>query len=136
MNLSPEQFRDRFPEFSSSEKFPDAQIEIFLSDAQCELRLPSACEKPYYLLAAHLLKTRQNALKDEAEFGMTTSASVGSVSVSQEVPKLRSAWQAWLAGTPYGQELWAWLSLKSVGGWIVGGLPERSAFRKVGGVFW
>ncbi|MDR1367918.1 MAG: DUF4054 domain-containing protein, partial [Candidatus Accumulibacter sp.] len=135
LTLSPDGFRARFPEFSDAEKYPDAIVSVFLFRSRNWLSVSSGGDDPYYLLAAHFLILSGMRAAGESQFGITTSASVGSVSVSVQAPQTKKAWQAWLAGTPYGQELWAWLSLKSAGGWSVGGLPERSAFRKVGGIF-
>jgi hypothetical protein len=67
--------------------------------------------------------------------GFITSATVGEVSVAKLAPPATNGWQWWLASTPYGQALWALLSVKAVGGFAIGGLPEREGFRKVGGVF-
>jgi hypothetical protein len=41
----------------------------------------------------------------------------------------------YLSGSVYGQMLWAMLNVASAGGVYLGGLPERRAYRKVGGVF-
>lgn len=86
------------------------------------------------LLTAHLART-MTLLASGQSAGVVTAASEGSVSVSMTPPPTKSAWGWWLSTTPYGQQLLALLSLQSAGGFYIGGLPERSAFRKVGGVF-
>lgn len=88
----------------------------------------------HFLLTAHLL-----ILADKAENGNATgtvqSASEGSVSVSFVAPPSRNGWEFWLASTPYGTQLWALLTSLGSAGLYLGGLPERQAVRKVGGVF-
>ncbi|MNJ79317.1 hypothetical protein D3C77_772930 [compost metagenome] len=44
-------------------------------------------------------------------------------------------WSYWLGMTPYGMQLMALLKVCTGGGLYVGGLPERAAFRSVGGIF-
>ncbi|MDR0736618.1 MAG: DUF4054 domain-containing protein [Zoogloeaceae bacterium] len=134
--LSVAVFRAMFPEFADPEKYPDATIEANLARSREWLAIPGDCAEPYYLLSAHFLAQTGAVAAREAQFGVVTSASVGAVSVSVQAPAATRAWQAYLSGTPYGQQLWAWLTLKSAGGWSLGGLPEREAYRKVGGVFW
>jgi hypothetical protein len=67
--------------------------------------------------------------------GVVTGATIDKVSVQLAAPTTKSGWQYWLASTPYGMQLWAFLSIKSAGGLYIGGRPERRAFRKVGGNF-
>ena len=50
-------------------------------------------------------------------------------------PPTKTAWQFWLSSSPYGLQLWAMLTIAGSGGVYIGGLPEREAFRKVGGVW-
>lgn len=143
-------FRAQFPEFADTTKYPAAQISaywsmasLFISSDDCPYnslsgdRLVAALN----MLTAHLLmlgiqaRTASGTVSGKSG-GFTTSASVGEVSVAKLAPPVSDGWQFWLAGTPYGQMLWALLSMLSVGGFSVGGLPEREAYRKVGGVFW
>jgi hypothetical protein len=64
-----------------------------------------------------------------------TSATVGEVTIGIEPPPIKNQFTYWLSSTPYGMQLLALLNVKGVGGISVGGLPEKSAFRRVGGVF-
>jgi len=86
------------------------------------------------LLTAHLAWLFTKTLPG-GTVGIVNSASEGSVSVGMAIPPFKSGWQYWLSQTPYGQQLWALLMVQSAGGLYVGGSPERSAFRKAGGVF-
>lgn len=67
--------------------------------------------------------------------GLVQTATVDKVSVSLTPPPILTQFQWWLSLTPYGQQLLALLQVASVGGIYIGGLPEISAFRKVGGIF-
>lgn len=91
------------------------------------------------LMTAHLLAINKSMLdSDDAnseQGGFITSASIGDVSVTKaEIPST-DVWSWWLGQTPFGQQLMALLSIAAVGGTSVGGLDERSGFRKAGGVF-
>lgn len=143
-------FRMAFPAYKDAAKYPDAVIEFywdlattFISDKDCPCRTLSGkqLQAALDLLTAHLLFLATQAAKPvggsqrAGAGGFTTSASIGDVSVTKMAPPATNGWQWWLAGSAYGQQLWALLSLLSAGGFSIGGLPEREAFRKVGGVF-
>lgn len=61
--------------------------------------------------------------------GVVTGATIDKISVTLEPPPTKNGWQYWLAQTPYGQMLWALLTVKSTGGFFVGGSPTRAGFR-------
>lgn len=67
--------------------------------------------------------------------GLVQNATVDKVTVGLTPPPLKNQWQWWLSLTPYGQQLFALLQANSVCGFYIGSLPERSAFRSVGGIF-
>ncbi|QQO38565.1 hypothetical protein [Pseudomonas phage TH15] len=147
-------FRTLFPEFADQAAYPDVRLQMyfdiaceFISDRDSPYRILNgkALEACLYLLTAHLLSLSTMQVQGAAGGGVTaggtqggfiTSATVGEVSVAKLAPPAKNGWQWWLSGTPYGQELWALLSVKAVGGFYIGGLPERQGFRKVGGTFW
>ena len=87
------------------------------------------------LMTAHLLFLNKKIDDGNNATGAVQSATEGSVSVSFTAPPSRDGWEYWLSSTPYGVQLWALLSGLMVGGAYIGGLPERKAVRKVGGVF-
>lgn len=151
MNFDPVKFRTMFPEFADETKFPDAMLEMywdvataFVSTAGCPCGSISGKQRQAILnmMTAHLL-----ALSSQAEGvgtggsgavsagGYEVSSSIGEISVSRMAPPATDGWKFWLAQTPYGQQIWALTSLLSVGGLAIGGLPERTGFRKIGGVF-
>jgi hypothetical protein len=145
-------FREMFPEFKDKTEYPESLIEayydmatLFIMGGSCPWsalsgkRLAAALN----MLTAHLLVLGRQRDPDSGgesatgmQGGFITSATVGEVSVAALAPPAKDGWEWWLAGTPYGQELWALLKLLAVGGFALGGLPEREGFRKVGGVFW
>ncbi len=145
-------FRALFTVFESADKYPEAQISAFWDiatdyistyDSSFNVLNGKSLQLTLDLLCAHILTlftADQNNVdggEDPGQPGsIETSASVGSVSVSTLPPPIRDdSWRYWLNQTRYGQQLLALLSLKAVGGFYVGGLPERNGFRKFGGTF-
>lgn len=133
-------FREAFPEFSSTEQYPNAVLEGFWQEAICALS-PNACEcdlacrtRMLNLTVAHMAKLE--TLDADGGAGIVQSATIDKVSVSVAAPPFgTSQWKYWLNLTNYGQRLLAMMSAKSVGGRYVGGSTERSGFRKSGGKF-
>ncbi|ABL96846.1 hypothetical protein BcepF1.115 [Burkholderia phage BcepF1] len=142
-------FRIMYPEFADQEKYPPEVIEIYYDTATlfitgsmfpCAALSGKQLVGALNMLTAHLMslsmqrsQTALGATNDQG--GYTLSATIGEVSVSKMAPPAKDGWEFWLAQTPYGQALWALLKMLSVGGFAIGGLPERTGFRKVGGVF-
>lgn len=142
-------FRTQFPEFSDTTQYPQSLISGYWDMAAIFI---SSDDSPYNMLngdalalalnqmTAHLMTMGANAASGVSpgseQGGYETSSSIDKISVSRMTPPVKGMWQFWLAQTPYGQALLALLSVMSVGGTFAGGLPEREAFRKVGGVFW
>lgn len=138
-------FRAQFPQFADPVKYPDATLQV-----QFELACSYVTNDTYgdmsvtvrthaiYLMMGHLIALNaliaQNA-SGGGQIGVVQSATVDSVSVTLQPPPVRGQWRWWLNNTPYGAQLAALLEMQSAGGFFVGGLPERMAFRKVGGVF-
>lgn len=88
------------------------------------------------LMVAHIgYLLSQAASGNAGPGGAVTSAGQGSVSASFAAPPIKTGLQYYLSGSPYGQMLWANLCISTAGGAYIGGLPERRAFRKVGGTF-
>jgi len=134
-------FRVLYPAFSDVNKYPDATLEAYWDMATCFVSpanfgvLAGHCrQQALNLCTAHMTTLGYNAAAGQAT-GITTGAGVGAVNVTNLAPPVKSQFQYWLYLTPYGAQLAALLGLKGTGGIYVGGLPEKSAFRKVGGVF-
>lgn len=134
-------FRSQFPAFADETAYPDATLQAFFDVATCYVsdvdcgRLMGACRQ-YALnaMTAHLV-----FISDLAGAGGTpafvTSTTIGSVSVSVQPNQNTDQWTWWLNLSPYGSQLVALLAGAAIGGILVGGSPERSPFRQVGGGF-
>jgi hypothetical protein len=145
-------FRAQIPEFASTTTYPEVSIAAFWDVASifiaaegspCGVLNGKSLALALNYMTAHLmiLSNQQNPATGgtgagTAQGGFETSATIGEISVAKLAPPAKDAWDWWLYQTPYGQALMALLKLLAVGGLMVGGLPERTAFRKVGGVFW
>jgi hypothetical protein len=134
-------FRVAFPAFANETTYPDATLQAYCDAACCYISpedygwLNGDCRaRALNLMTAHLAML-SSMIANRQPAGVGISATVGDVSVSMMPPPVKTAFQYWLATTPYGTQLWALLNVKGVGGLYVGGLPEKSAFRKVGGRF-
>jgi hypothetical protein len=86
-------------------------------------------------LTAHLVYSATILANGEGAPVIITSATIDKVTISTEPPESRSAWDYWLNTSPYGQMLLALLSMLSAGGFVYGGSPELSGFRKIYGRF-
>lgn len=126
-------FRAAFPQFNS---IADEQVQALATQAQCFLsNYGCDCEAlMWQLMVAHLLALSASATSGGTS-GQVTSASIDKVSVSIAAPPSKDGWSYWLSSSPYGMQLWALIQRCSATGMYVGGLPERSAFRSVGGAF-
>lgn len=126
-------FRALYPQFNS---ISDATVLANADQAECYLaNLHCADDCALNLMVAHLLQIVRNA-EQGLPGGQITSATIDKVSVSvAQAPGSTNSYTYWLNGTPYGQQLAALLARCSAGGTFVGGLPERAAFRSVGGIF-
>lgn len=142
VTFDPAVFRAQFPAFSSETDYPDATLQGYFNRAICYINPnETACFRGDCLvlalnaLTAHICVLSENATQGKGS-GVATSASIGGVSVSLAPPPFGSSqWSWWLNTTPYGAELQALLSQVAAPGFLYGSLPERHAFRKVGGRF-
>lgn len=128
-------FRTAYPVFDS---VPDATVQAAATSALCLIGQDGCdCDvQMWQLMVAHLLYIQGQVATGNGNAGAVTSATIDKVSVSFAAPPFgTSAYKFWLFKSPYGGQLLALLDRCSKGGVYVGGLPERSAFRSVGGVF-
>jgi hypothetical protein len=143
-------FRLRFPEFSNPTTYPQAMLQMYWNLSTDFITDPgSSCgilntgtntlQDTTDLMCAHLtsLALQQQASQPPGneQGGFVTSASIDKISVTKLAPPADNMFTWWLAQTPYGGMLAALLEVLAVGGIGVSGMPERTAFRKVGGVF-
>jgi hypothetical protein len=134
-------FRAQFPTFTSDVKYPDAQLLAYFEMAGCYVypcdwsMLSGNClQLALELMTAHLAFTNAQVLAGNTAAGTVTGASIDKVSVQLSAPPTTNGWQAWLSTTPFGMQLWALIRTKAKP-FVVGGLPERQGFRRVGGGF-
>lgn len=144
-------FRTLFKVFADETAYPTATLSMYwdvasdyisTNDNPCNNLNGKSLQLALDLMCAHittLFTQDENNAEEGGETGQAggieTSASVGAVSVSMLPPPVGDAWEYWLNQTQYGKQLLALLQVKAVGGFYVGGLPERRGFRKFGGTF-
>ena len=135
------EFRLLFPSYASEVDYPTPLLQANWDIATCYISdqvgcyLSEACRK----YALNLMTAHITAIGDIVNGGgdltVEDSSSIDKISVSVVPPSTPDAYKWWLASTPYGKSLSALLSVKGAGGLYVSGLPETSAFRRVGGIF-
>ena len=124
-------FRALYPQFAS---VSDATVQAQAGQADCYIGSTCADDCAIYLMVAHLLQLSANAATGKPG-GQITTATIDKVSVTVVQAPGTTSYTYWLNSTPYGQQLAALLARCAAGGTHVGGLPERAAFRSVGGLF-
>lgn len=144
ITLDPAAFRALFPQFADATKWPDAALSIQFGAATGYVSADTYGDIPVaartnalYLMTAHLLALGVIIAQNNysGQVGVVQGAVVDHVQITLTPPPVKSQWQWWLNTTPYGAQLLGLLEAQAAGGFFVGGLPERAAFRKVGGVF-
>jgi hypothetical protein len=134
-------FRLSFPAFSDVGKFSDivltdtfTKATMFLGEYDGPALAGPQLQLALNYLTAHLQWSAVLLARGQSSV-IVQGSTVDKVTVQLVPPPVKTGWQWWLLTTPYGADLWALLTLKSAGGFYVGGSPERSAFRTVGGSF-
>ena len=144
ITLDPAAFRALFPQFADPVKWPDAALSIQFGAATGYVSADTYGDMPVaartnalYLMTAHLLALGVIIAQNNysGQVGVVQGAVVDHVQITLTPPPVKSQWQWWLNTTPYGAQLLGLLEAQAAGGFFVGGLPERAAFRKVGGIF-
>ena len=144
ITLDPAAFRALFPQFADATKWPDAALSIQFGAATGYVSADTYGDMPVaartnalYLMTAHLLALGVIIAQNNysGQVGVVQGAVVDHVQITLTPPPVKSQWQWWLNTTPYGAQLLGLLDAQAAGGFFVGGLPERAAFRKVGGIF-
>ncbi len=136
-------FRATFPAFADESKYPDQMLEMYYAQAGCYIANDN---NPYLylrgdclalalqLMTAHLLYLAGLVAAGTVP-GLVIGATIDAISTTLQAPPEKSQWQWWLNLSAYGQQLLAILQIKGAGGYYIGGLPERAAFRGVFGRF-
>lgn len=129
-----ELFRKLYPQFAQY----DDEIVLYLSEsAECYMNdcMRDKCkDNAWLLIVAHLLQLKVNA-ETNTSGNQIASATIDKVSVSYSVTSSGNQSQDWFNLTPFGKEFLVLLQRKCGSVKYVGGYPERSGFRIVGGRF-
>ena len=118
-------FRDAFPEFANTTKYPNAYVnrhlavaQIYISNQNFLIR-PNVRKLAIQYMAAHLITLETTdangnfvGWSDMATGGAVTSSHIGDVSVSLHPPIATEEWELWLESTPYGKMLISLLELQ------------------------
>lgn len=141
--FDPAAFRAQFPAFGNANCASDAQLGLWATLASNYIGLSDSCcfmlngqnrVAALNLMVAHI-GTIFGQITTGDQPGFIKDASIDKVRVSIVPPPDGTQFMWWLGLTPYGQMLAALLESVTAGGTYVGGLPERAAFRRVGGGF-
>jgi len=134
-------FRAQSPEFSQNPPWTDELLTQTWNTATCFISnenygwLTDDCRAlAINLYTAHLLKLSTLIQANQVP-GLMQNSTIDKISVGLTPPPLKTQWQWWMSLTAYGQQVFALLQARSVGGFYISCLPERSAIRKNYGVF-
>lgn len=131
-------FRANFSAYADETEYSDMKLlslyeigKCYIADNDCTLA-EKCREYALQLMLAHLLYI-QDLITAGQPIRVITSASEKDVSVSLAEPPSASNWNHWLNISPYGMQVLSMLDVASVGGFYVGGSPEKRGFRKING---
>lgn len=136
-------FRATLPFFADTTVYPEAAMQQNFTNGisyisnynRGTLNGPSR-QLALYLMTGHLAALNDLIIAQDGSVpGLITNAVIDKVQVTIQPPPSKNQFQYWLGLTPWGQQLLALLSVKSVGGFYVGGQPETAGFRRVYGGF-
>jgi hypothetical protein len=136
-------FQQQCPEFATSPVETTLQIYFNMAlqfanqgnDNFCGGFNGDALDLVLNYLTAHIAK-QQAMIADGQDTVIVTASAIDKVSVSLLAPPVKNMMQYWLATTPYGKQVLALARAQFASGFYVSvGLPERTGFRKVGGLF-
>lgn len=144
ITFNPTTFRTLYPQFANVTTYPDITLQAnfdlatgYVANDTYGDMTDAVRTQALNLMTAHLLAVSALIAQNnyQGQVGIVRAATIDHVQLQLEPPPNRGQWRWWLNTTPYGAQLAALLEAQSAGGFFVGGLPERLAFRKVGGVF-
>ena len=129
-------FRLQIPAYSDPVEFPDATLQSFWDAATYYMSnvgnfgslQGDARQYGLNLMTAHLIYISQMAASGQVPYVLSAST-IDKVQISTVQVPLKNQWGWWMQISGYGQQLWALLQVKSVGGFYIGGTPTMSAFR-------
>ena len=127
ITISAADIRNAFPAFSDAEQYPDGIIENSIEMAKCFISdtISGCCPVSFEcralmleLMSAHILSLQSSGSSEQGGessgvSGMITAATIADVHVNTAVPADQGQLQWYLNQTPYGQQLFALLKIKS-----------------------
>lgn len=124
-NLTDSVFIAEYPEFEN-----EPNIDLFLNRAILYFdKCTCFCdrEKQYivFLLTAHLLTQNNEIQEGDISGGIQTSASIDKISVSVAPAPYEDGFEYWLSQTKYGQQLLAFINIKTITPTYIGGSFNR-----------
>lgn len=138
------EFRAAYPAFTDTTLYPDSLLQQYWDTATCYISdenygaMKDGCRRlALNLMTAHL--TYLSNLIAQGKAGtITQSATIDKVTVTLTPPPINQgdqfAW--WLNTSVYGAQLLSLLSVKSAGGFYIGGSLTRYAFTASRGGLW
>ncbi|MFJ5452951.1 DUF4054 domain-containing protein [Pectobacterium jejuense] len=122
-----QKFRDDFPEFSNTTRYPDASVSFYLGQADTLLDQNMQGDQFVYLaelFTAHYTESRGRQLAaatagggvNSSGGGVLTSKSVDKVSASYDVSGIINPDAGFWNNTGYGREFFWWWSMYGAGG--------------------
>lgn len=136
MSFDKAAFRELYAKFDEA-CVSDRLLDLMAEQATCLVSAQGCTcnEFAMYALVAHLLEKACAADKGNGSTGgPLQSATIDRVAVSFATAQPRTAWEAWLVSTTYGQQAFAMMYACSAGGYFIGGNPERDAFTGAYGI--
>jgi len=132
-------FRLQCPAYASTAQYPDAILQAFWNAAVYyispvgnfgSLQGP-ARQYALNLLVAHLAYISDLVASGQVPYVLAAST-IDKVQVTTVQVPIKNQWQWWMLISAYGQQLWALLQARSVGGFYIGGSPVLTSFRGYG----
>jgi len=141
IEFNADDFRAQFPNQFPDPPNTDVFIELFWNSAICYISneddgsITGACRRQLLnLMTAHLI-TVANKTTDGEQAAFVKSATIDKITVTVQEFENKNQLQTFLNQTPYGQQVYALLYARTVGGFYFGGSNELGSFRRAGGVF-
>jgi len=132
VTLTVERFRADFPEFADETVYLEPALQNSINAASSYI---SRQNSSYFadenrlrgleLMAAHIYTLSAAMRRGNTQGGITTSSSIGSVSVTLLPPAIKRQFDYWMNQTAYGQQYLALLQSKSPAGLFMGGSNQR-----------
>lgn len=133
--FDPALFRAQYPLFSNTTTYPDSVLQMNFDLATCYIspvicgNLGACRQSALYALTAHItgLNDVINKRGTKAQTFILQGASIDKIQIQTTPQPGLNGFTYWLGQTPWGIQVRAMLSARSVGGYYIGGSPQRGA---------